>query len=110
MAMNPSLIAAAAIATVLLAGSGMVEYSRLTPEVRDEFLAVLRADQGFTPYIDYGADQPVAPELSTSNMSWLSSPERRWVGGTWCGKVIHRLRWALRAPGRRSRPELVSLP
>ncbi len=28
--------------------------------IRDEFLAVLRADQGFTPYIDYGADQPVA--------------------------------------------------
>ena len=28
--------------------------------VRDEFTAVLRADQGFTPYIDYSADQPVA--------------------------------------------------
>jgi len=28
--------------------------------VRDEFLAVLRTDQGFTPYIDYSADQPVA--------------------------------------------------
>ena len=28
--------------------------------IRDEFLAVLRADQGFTPYITYGADQPVA--------------------------------------------------
>ena len=28
--------------------------------IRDEFLAVLRADQGFTPYISYGADQPVA--------------------------------------------------
>jgi flagellar biosynthesis protein FlhG len=27
--------------TVLLAGSGMVEYSRLTPEVRDQFLAVI---------------------------------------------------------------------
>jgi flagellar biosynthesis protein FlhG len=29
--------------SVLLAGSGMVEYSRLTPEVRDEFLAVIRS-------------------------------------------------------------------
>ena len=28
--------------------------------VRDEFLGVLRADQGFSPYIEYGADQPVA--------------------------------------------------
>ena len=28
--------------------------------IRDEFLAVLRVDQGFTPYITYGADQPVA--------------------------------------------------
>lgn len=28
--------------------------------IRDEFLAVLRGDQGFTPYIEYGADQPVA--------------------------------------------------
>ena len=28
--------------------------------IRDEFLAVLRADEGFTPYISYGADQPVA--------------------------------------------------
>jgi flagellar biosynthesis protein FlhG len=28
--------------SVLLAGSGMVEYSRLTPEVRDEFLQVVR--------------------------------------------------------------------
>ena len=29
--------------SVLLAGSGMVEYSRLTPEVRDEFLQVIRS-------------------------------------------------------------------
>jgi flagellar biosynthesis protein FlhG len=29
--------------SVLLAGSGMVEYSRLTPEVRDEFLGVIRS-------------------------------------------------------------------
>ncbi len=29
--------------SVLLAGSGMVEYSRLTPEVRDEFLDVIRS-------------------------------------------------------------------
>lgn len=29
--------------SVLLAGSGMVEYSRLTPEVRDEFVRVLRS-------------------------------------------------------------------
>ena len=28
--------------------------------IRDEFLAVLHADHGFTPYITYGADQPVA--------------------------------------------------
>ena len=28
--------------------------------IRGEFLAVLSADQGFTPYIAYGADQPVA--------------------------------------------------
>ena len=28
--------------------------------IRDEFLTVLRADEGFTPYITYGADQPVA--------------------------------------------------
>ena len=29
--------------SVLLAGSGMVEYSRLTPEVRDEFMQVIRS-------------------------------------------------------------------
>ena len=28
--------------------------------IRDEFLGVLRADDGFSPYIQYGADQPVA--------------------------------------------------
>jgi aspartate beta-hydroxylase len=28
--------------------------------IRDEFLSVLRADEGFAPYIQYGADQPVA--------------------------------------------------
>ena len=28
--------------------------------IRDEFLGVLRADQGFMPYITYAADQPVA--------------------------------------------------
>jgi len=28
--------------------------------IRDEFLAVHREDHGFTPYIEYGADQPVA--------------------------------------------------
>ena len=35
--------------SVLLAGSGMVEYSRLTPEVRDEFLQVVRT---LTPRYD----------------------------------------------------------
>lgn len=30
-----------------------------TDAVREECLAVLRADQGLTPYIEYGADQPV---------------------------------------------------
>ncbi|MDD0837259.1 MinD/ParA family protein [Curvibacter sp. HBC61] len=35
--------------SVLLAGSGMVEYSRLTPEVRDEFVRVLK---GLLPRFD----------------------------------------------------------
>ena len=35
--------------SVLLAGSGMVEYSRLTPEVRDEFLRIIR---GLVPRYD----------------------------------------------------------
>ncbi len=35
--------------SVLLAGSGMVEYSRLTPEVRDDFLRVMN---GLTPHYD----------------------------------------------------------
>jgi flagellar biosynthesis protein FlhG len=35
--------------SVLLAGSGMVEYSRLTPEVRDEFLRVM---SGLVPHYD----------------------------------------------------------
>lgn len=35
--------------SVLLAGSGMVEYSRLTPEVRDDFLRVL---EGLVPRYD----------------------------------------------------------
>lgn len=30
-----------------------------TGTVREECLAVVRADQGLTPYIDYGADQPI---------------------------------------------------
>ena len=34
---------------VLLAGSGMVEYSRLTPEVRNQFLSVIQA---LTPHYD----------------------------------------------------------
>ena len=28
--------------------------------IRDEFLSVFRKDQGFIPYISYGADQPIA--------------------------------------------------
>ena len=35
--------------SVLLAGSGMVEYSRLTPEVRDEFLRIVT---GLVPHYD----------------------------------------------------------
>ncbi len=35
--------------SVLLAGSGMVEYSRLTPEVRDDFLRVMN---GLVPHYD----------------------------------------------------------
>ena len=35
--------------SVLLAGSGMVEYSRLTPEVRDEFLRIV---SGLVPHYD----------------------------------------------------------
>ncbi len=35
--------------SVLLAGSGMVEYSRLTPEVRDEFLRII---SGLIPHYD----------------------------------------------------------
>lgn len=35
--------------SVLLAGSGMVEYSRLTPEVRDEFLRIM---SGLVPHYD----------------------------------------------------------
>jgi flagellar biosynthesis protein FlhG len=35
--------------SVLLAGSGMVEYSRLTPEVRDDFLRIM---SGLVPHYD----------------------------------------------------------
>jgi flagellar biosynthesis protein FlhG len=35
--------------SVLLAGSGMVEYSRLSPEVRDDFLRIMN---GLTPHYD----------------------------------------------------------
>ena len=35
--------------SVLLAGSGMVEYSRLTPEVRDDFLRII---SGLMPHYD----------------------------------------------------------
>jgi flagellar biosynthesis protein FlhG len=35
--------------SVLLAGSGMVEYSRLTPEVRDDFLSIMN---GLVPHYD----------------------------------------------------------
>src|SRR5476651_2021438 len=38
-----AIIAAPGGFSVLLAGSGMVEYSRLTPEVRNEFLQVLHS-------------------------------------------------------------------
>lgn len=43
--------------SVLLAGSGMVEYSRLTPEVRDEFLRIMKSLVGLYDVIllDTGA-------------------------------------------------------
>jgi len=41
--LDDALVAAPGGFTVLLAGSGMVEYSRLTPEVRDEFMQVIRS-------------------------------------------------------------------
>ncbi|MEH6436009.1 aspartyl/asparaginyl beta-hydroxylase domain-containing protein [Massilia sp. DD77] len=42
-----------------------------TGDIREEFLAVLAAEQGFTPYIDYSEDQPLNQwaELNKS-LSW----------------------------------------
>jgi aspartyl/asparaginyl beta-hydroxylase (cupin superfamily) len=35
------------------------QFEAATDAIRDEFLAVLDAEQGFTPYITYGSDQPL---------------------------------------------------
>eukprot|EP01036_Dinobryon_divergens_P010946 gene10946-14702_t len=48
-ALDDAVIAAPGGFDVLLAGSGMVEYSRLTPEVRNQFLSVIQA---LTPRYD----------------------------------------------------------
>ena len=47
------------------------EFEASTPAIRDEFLAVQGADQGFTPYINYSDDQPLAQwaELNKS-LDW----------------------------------------
>ena len=47
--MEDAIIAAPGGFSVLLAGSGMVEYSRLTPEVRDDFLRIMN---GLVPHYD----------------------------------------------------------
>ena len=47
--LNDAIVAAPGGFSVLLAGSGMVEYSRLTPEVRNEFLNII---QLLTPRYD----------------------------------------------------------
>ena len=47
--LNDAVIQAPGGFNVLLAGSGMVEYSRLTPEVRNQFLTVI---QELTPQYD----------------------------------------------------------
>lgn len=47
--LNDAIVAAPGGFSVLLAGSGMVEYSRLTPEVRNEFMNVI---QQLTPRYD----------------------------------------------------------
>ncbi|MBX9834508.1 MAG: MinD/ParA family protein, partial [Burkholderiaceae bacterium] len=48
-ALDDAIIVAPGGFDVLLAGSGMVEYSRLTPEVRNQFLSVIQA---LTPRYD----------------------------------------------------------
>lgn len=55
--LQEALITAPGGFTVLLAGSGMVEYSRLTPEVRDKLVAILSAVSADYDYIllDTGA-------------------------------------------------------
>ena len=47
--LEDAIIKAPGGVSVLLAGSGMVEYSRLTPEVRNQFLSVIQA---LTPQYD----------------------------------------------------------
>ena len=58
---------------VLLAGSGMVEYSRLTPEVRSQFLSVIQAltPQYDVVLLDTGAGiSTIALSVSTSAIDW----------------------------------------
>jgi aspartyl/asparaginyl beta-hydroxylase (cupin superfamily) len=47
------------------------EFEAATSAIRDEFLAVLGSEEGFTPYIQYADDQPLAQwaELNKS-LSW----------------------------------------
>ncbi|MBY0408670.1 MAG: MinD/ParA family protein, partial [Burkholderiaceae bacterium] len=47
--LEEAILAAPGGFDVLLAGSGMVEYSRLTPEVRNQFMSVIQA---LTPHYD----------------------------------------------------------
>ena len=47
--LEDAIISAPGGFSVLLAGSGMVEYSRLTPEVRDDFLRIM---SGLVPHYD----------------------------------------------------------
>ncbi|WP_020652811.1 aspartyl/asparaginyl beta-hydroxylase domain-containing protein [Massilia niastensis] len=75
-----------------------------TEEIRAEFLAVLGAEEGFTPYIDYSADQPLNQwaELNKS-LSW--SAFRLIEGGQVVGENAARCPRTMAALGGAPQPD-----
>jgi aspartate beta-hydroxylase len=75
-----------------------------TAAIRDEFLAVLRDDAGFTPYIEYGPDEPVE-QWAELNHSPRWSCYHLWKGGVAVPEHVARCPQTMRLLAGSPRPD-----
>jgi len=80
------------------------EVEAATPAIRAEFLAVLHADEGFAPYIQYGLDEPVE-QWAELNHSPRWSAYHLWKDGAPVAEHVARCPQTVRALGATPLPD-----